>query len=62
MSLVIAFLIFLLIVCIIAGLVAWILSNIPGVPPWAQRVVWAVAGIVILLWVLQHVGALEAIR
>lgn len=59
MALVIAFLIFILIVCVLAALVAWILSNIPGVPAWAPKVVWAVAGIVVLIWVLQHITAIE---
>jgi hypothetical protein len=53
LSLLVAFLIFLLVVCVIAWLVTWILSNIPGAPPAAARV-WAIAGIVILIWVIQR--------
>jgi hypothetical protein len=59
MHLVIAFLIVLLIVCVLAALVAWILTNIPGVPAWAPKVVWAVAGIIVLIWLLQNMTAIE---
>jgi len=53
-SLLIAFLIFVVIVCVIAYIVVWILSNVPGIPAGFQRLVWAVAGIAILLWLLSH--------
>jgi hypothetical protein len=56
-SLLIAFLIMLLVVCVIAALVIWILGDIPGVPAWARQVVLAIAGIVILIWLLQHLAA-----
>jgi hypothetical protein len=57
-SLLVSFLILLLIVCVIAALVIWILSNIPGVPPWSRNVVLAIAGLVILIWVIQHFGGM----
>lgn len=55
LSLLVAFLIFALIAGIVAWLVVFILSSIPGfpVPP---RFVWAVYGIVLLIWVLEHLG------
>jgi hypothetical protein len=56
-SLLVAFLIMLLVVCVIAALVIWILGNIPGVPPWTRNVVLAIAGIVVLIWLLQHLAA-----
>lgn len=58
LSLLVTALIFLLVVCLIAAIVAWILSNIPGLPAWSSRIVWAVAGIVVLIYVLDHVSAL----
>jgi len=57
LSLLVAFLIFLVIVFVIAAVIAYILSNIPGVPPFAPRIVYAVAGIVVLIWLVQHLGA-----
>lgn len=54
LTLLVSFLIFLVIVCIVAAVVVWILQNIPGVPPFAPRIVWAIAGIVILIWILQR--------
>jgi hypothetical protein len=57
LSLLVAFLIFLLVVCVIAAIATWIISNIPGAPPWSSRLVWAVAGIIILIWVIGHLGA-----
>jgi hypothetical protein len=54
LSLLVSFLIFLVIVCIVAAIVVWILQNIPGVPPFAPRIVWAIAGIVILIWILHR--------
>lgn len=56
-SLLVSALIMLLVVCVIAAIVCWILGNIPGVPPWATRVVWAIAGLVILIWILEHLGS-----
>ena len=57
LSLLVAFLIFLVIVAVVAAIVSWILQNIPGIPPFAPRIVWAVAGIVVLIWILQHLGS-----
>ena len=62
LSLLVGFLIFLVIVCVIAALVIWILSNIPGVPPWARNVVLAVAGIAVLIWLLDHFGRYAGIH
>lgn len=56
--LLVAFLIFLIIVCVVAALAAFILSNIPGIPAWAPKVVWAIAGVVVLIWLLEHVTGL----
>lgn len=56
LSLLISFLIVLLVVCVIAWLVAWIISNIPGAPAGARNIVYAVAGIILLIWVLYHIG------
>jgi hypothetical protein len=56
--LLVSFLILLLIVCIIAAVAVWILSNIPGVPPWSRNLVWAIAGIVILIWLINNLGAI----
>lgn len=61
MNLLVAFLIFLLIVCVIAALVAFVLSKIPGVPAWASNVVWAVDGLVVLIWILEHLNTLQHI-
>jgi hypothetical protein len=57
LSLLVAFLIFLIVVCVIAAIVVWIISNIPGVPPFAPRIVYAIAGVIILIWLLQHLGS-----
>lgn len=62
LSLVVAFLIFLLIVAVIAALVIWILGNIPGVPPWSRNVVLAIAGIVVLIWIVEHFGRYAGIH
>jgi hypothetical protein len=35
---------------------------IPGVPPFAPRIVWAIAGIVVLIWLIGHVGPLVGIH
>ena len=58
LSLLVAFLIVVVVVCVFAAIVAWILGNIPGVPPWAPRVVWAIAGLIVLIWLLEHISAL----
>ena len=53
-ALLIHFLIFLVIVCAVAAIVAnWILPNIDGVPAFMPRIVWAIAGIIVLVWVLE---------
>lgn len=57
-SLLVSALILLLVVCVIAAIVVWILGNIPGVPAWAPRVVWAIAGLIILIWIIEHLGVL----
>ena len=62
LSLLVAFLIFLLIVCVIAAIVIWILSNIPGVPPFSRNIVLAIAGIIVLIWLLQHFGSYAGIH
>lgn len=58
----VAFLIFLLIVCAIAALVSWILSNIPGIPAWSRNVVLAIAGILVLIYIVQHFGRYAGIH
>ena len=57
-ALLIAFLIFLAIVCVVTALVAFILDKL-GLP--FGNYAWALAGIVILIWVLEHLVALEHI-
>jgi hypothetical protein len=54
-TLLISFLVFLIVVLVIAAIVAWILSNIPGVPAFASRIVWAIAGLFVLIWIVRHV-------
>jgi len=56
-SLLVSLLIFLLVVCVFAALVVWILGKIPGMPAWAGNVAWAVAGIVVLIWLIDHLAA-----
>ena len=57
LSLLVTFLIVVLVVCVVAAIVVWILGNIPGVPGWAPRIVWAIAGLVLLIWILEHLGS-----
>jgi hypothetical protein len=51
-------LIALLILCLIGGVVYWILSQIPGIPGFVPQLVWIVVALVILVWLLEHVGGL----
>lgn len=53
-SFLIALLICIVIVCVVAAIVAFILTQLPGVPPWAPRVVWAIAALCVLIWLLQN--------
>jgi hypothetical protein len=62
LALLVPFLIMLIVVCGIAWLAAWIISNIPGAPGGAARIIWAIAGVVILIWVLQHVLPLAGVH
>jgi hypothetical protein len=55
-ALLISFLIFLVIVCVVTALVAFILDKL-GLP--FSNFAWALAGIIILIWVLEHLPALE---
>lgn len=54
----ISLLIVVLIVCIIAAICAWAISLIPGVPAFARAFVWLIAALIILLYVIQHLGVL----
>lgn len=58
MAILISFLIFLVIVCVITALVVFILDKL-GVP--LGNYAWAVAGIIILIWILQHLSALRSV-
>ncbi len=62
LTLLVSFLIFLLIVCVIAALVIWILGNIPGVPACGRNVVLAAAGVVVLIWIVEHFGRYAGIH
>jgi hypothetical protein len=50
-------LIMLLVLCVIAALAIWILGNIPGIPAWFAKVIWAIVGIIILIWVVANLSA-----
>lgn len=54
-SLLVSFLILLLVVCVIAAIVVWIIGNIPGAPPFTRNVVYAIAGLIVLIWLLKNV-------
>lgn len=56
--LLVSFLIMLLVVFVIGALVVYILSLIPGVPPWSRNVVIAVCALVVLIWLVDNIGAL----
>ena len=57
-SFLIAMLIVLIIICVVAAIVQFILSNLPGMPAWAPRIVWAIAALAFLIWLLENVGRL----
>jgi len=56
-SFLISLLIVIIIVCIVAAIVAWAISLIPGIPAFARAAVWIVAALIILLYVLDHLGS-----
>ena len=58
MHVLVAFLIFLVILVVVAAIVIFILSQLPGVPPWARNVVLAICGLILLVWLIQHYGAI----
>ena len=59
MEFIISFLIFMLIVFVIAAVVVFILSNIPGAPAFASNVVWAIAGIILLVYLVEHLSGFQ---
>lgn len=57
---VVSLLIGLIIICVIAGIAYWILTQIPGIPPIVPKLVWIVVALIILIWLLQNFGSLGA--
>lgn len=51
----ITFLISMVIILAIIGLLLWLVMQIPGIPPIVKTVIYVVAGILILLWLLNWV-------
>lgn len=51
-SLLISFIVLLL----AAGIVYWIITQIPGVPPFLPKLVWIVVALIVLLWLVQSFG------
>jgi hypothetical protein len=56
----ISLLIGLIIICVIAGIAYWILTQIPGIPPIVPKLVWIAVAVIILIWLLQNLGSLGA--
>lgn len=54
----ISLLIALIILCVIAGVAYWILTQIPGIPAFVPRLVWIVVALIILVWLLENLGSL----
>ena len=54
----ISLLITLIIICIVAGIAYWILTQIPGIPAIVPRLVWVVVALIILVWLLENLGSL----
>lgn len=50
-------LLYVFIVLCIVGLVLWGIGQIPGIPPIVKTVLYVVVGVLLLLWVLQSLGA-----
>ena len=55
----VSLLISLIILCIVAGVAYWILTQIPGIPAIVPRLVWIVVALIILIWLLEHLGTLS---
>jgi hypothetical protein len=55
----ISLLITLIIICVVAGIAYWILTQIPGIPPIVPNLVWVVVALIILVWLLQNLGSLS---
>ena len=58
MELLVAFLIFLVVLVVITAIVVFILQKL-AVPPLFINIVYAVAGIILLIWILQHLAGIE---
>jgi hypothetical protein len=58
MHLLIAFLIFLVILVVVCAIVIFILSQLPGVPPWARNLVLAVGALVLLIWLVENAAGI----
>jgi hypothetical protein len=54
----ISLLIALLILCIIAGICYWILSQIPGIPAFVPQLVWIIVALILLVYLLDNIGGL----
>lgn len=44
----------LIVLCLIAGIAYWILTQIPGIPPIVPKLVWIVVALILLLWLAQN--------
>jgi hypothetical protein len=58
---VISLLIALIIICVIAGVAYWILTQIPGIPPIVPKLVWIVVALIILFWLLENFSSLASL-
>jgi hypothetical protein len=50
-----------IVLCII-GLILWGISAIPGIPQIVKTVIYVIAGVLLLLWVLQYVDGHAVFR
>lgn len=45
-----------LILCVV-GLILWGIGQIPGIPPVIKTVIYVVVGVLILVWLINQLGA-----
>lgn len=57
-SFIVSLLIVIVVVCIFAYIVSWALGKIPGTPEALPGIIWAVAALLVLIWLLQHISEL----
>jgi hypothetical protein len=58
----ISLLISLIILCVIAGIAYWILTQIPGIPPVVPKLVWIVVALILLVWLANNYTSFGAVH